>query len=95
MNRKKRITSRVLSEEEANALFSPKALDRLAESVETMGPFEPDPSRLTPEREATLDRLVDGYCASGHDPNYWSSEIARSCLESDAADVVETDVENR
>ena len=35
-----------------------------------MGPFEPDPSKRTPEEEAWLDRWVESYCASGHDPNY-------------------------
>jgi hypothetical protein len=35
-----------------------------------MGPYEPDPSTLSPEEEARLDRWVEGYCASDHDPDY-------------------------
>lgn len=51
-------------------MVSPAALERLRNSVTTMGPFEADPSRNTPEHDAWLDRWVEGYCASGHDPNY-------------------------
>ena len=61
---------RTLSAEEFPAKFSPEALERLRKSVETMGPYEPDPSTLSPEEEARLDRWVEGYCASDHDPDY-------------------------
>ena len=66
----RRVTRRIVSAEEFAAKFSPKALESLRKSVETMGPYEPDPSTLSPEEEARLDRWVEGYCASGHDPDY-------------------------
>lgn len=73
MRRKRtRNRSRILTPEEDAALFSPLALEKLHASFDTMGPFEADPSSLSPEQEAKLDALVDGYCASGHDPAYWS-----------------------
>lgn len=61
---------RKLSIEEFSAMFAPGALDDLAERNKTMGPFEADPSRNSPEHDARIDRWVEGYCASGHDPDY-------------------------
>ena len=73
MRRKRtRNQSRILTPEEDATLFSPLALEKLHASVDTMGPFEADPSSLSPEQDAKLDALVDGYCTSGHDPSYWS-----------------------
>lgn len=51
-------------------MITPVALEGFRESIKTMGPFEADPSPNTPEHDAWLDRWVEGYCASGHDPNY-------------------------
>ena len=63
---------RVLTQEESDELFSrmESALEDLSRRNKTMGPYEADPSTLSPEDEARLDRWVEGYCASGHDPNY-------------------------
>ncbi len=61
---------RTLSGEEFVAMFAPGVLEDLAERNRTMGPFEPDPSTNSPELDARIDRWVEGYCASGHDPNY-------------------------
>mgnify|MGYP003347269122 FL=1 len=51
-------------------MFRPGLIEELIEKSKTMGPYEPDPSTLSPEEEARLDRWVEGYCASGHDPDY-------------------------
>ena len=63
-------TRRLLTPEEFKAMFRPGLIEELIEKSKTMGPHEADPSTLTPEEEARLDRWVEGYCASGHDPNY-------------------------
>ena len=64
------IRRRVLTGEKFTAMFAPGVFEDFARRNETMGPFEADPSRNTPEHDAWLDRWVEGYCASGHDPNY-------------------------
>jgi|DEB19_MinimDraft_3_1074340.scaffolds.fasta_scaffold126733_2 hypothetical protein len=51
-------------------MFPPEVIQELIERSKTMGPYEADPSTLSPEEEARLDRWVEGYCASGHDPDY-------------------------
>ena len=61
---------RILTGEEFKAMFAPGVLEDFERRSKSMGPFEPDPSNRTPEEEAWLDRWVEGYCASGHDPNY-------------------------
>lgn len=61
---------RILTQEEDAAFFTPHALVSLRESVDIMGPYEPDASSLSPEQEAKLNSFVEGYCASGHDRDY-------------------------
>jgi hypothetical protein len=63
-------TRRLLTPEEFNAMFPPEVIQELIERSKTMGPYEADPSTLSPEEGARLDRWVEGYCASGHDPDY-------------------------
>ena len=64
------IRRREITGDEFTAMFAPGVLEDFARRNTTMGPFEADPSHNTPEHEAWLDRWVEGYCASGHDPNY-------------------------
>ena len=69
-NKKHLITRRIVTHDEFIGMFAPGVLEDFERRNKTMGPFEPDPSNRTPEEEARLDRWIEGYCASGHDPNY-------------------------
>ena len=68
--RARRLRLLTFTAEEMAAMVPASEIDRLRDSIKTMGPYEADPSTLSPEDEARLDRWVEGYCASGHDPNY-------------------------
>lgn len=68
--KKEQVRRRTLTPEEFAAKFRPGLFAELRERNKTMGPFEADSSPNTPEHDAWLDRWVEGYCASGHDPNY-------------------------